>query len=188
MCLMTHLYGFVGNNGIGKWDYLGLFHPGLGPLPTAPPPVAPAAAGSRLGPVGLLAGLLVTDILLAIEVIEGINDLNDTLEETERLKEELRKSKRRLRELEIEKGIERRAYKTRCTEKADPGLEGCDLICWELAKAKNCLKGRQDFANKWGSGDTPEEIADHERQITQEENRIKNFEEKADEENCCCDE
>jgi RHS repeat-associated protein len=81
---------------------------------------------------------------------------------------------------EAQQKAERDAYHRRCDEPPPSGLSQCDLIRWKIQRAKDCIRMRQDYMDKWN--DT---YQGHYDQIAQRQRELENLEEALKKEKCC---
>jgi hypothetical protein len=131
-----NLYGYAGDNPVDFEDPSGLYI--APPPPVAPPPV--------LVPV-TLAIIDVTAIIYDVDQVAQIIN-----------------SERDLQQMEFinEKQTEYSCYKARCNERPPPGLTGCALWHWQLARNQDCLRMRQNFTQKYypNGGDAGHQAAE----------------------------
>ena len=165
------LYGFLRNDSLNHWDLLGLLNTGSGPtldiLKSSAAVKTTAAAGSRTGLLGagsrtgllgagsrtgLLGaaiGLAVIDVVLAIELANEIDKVNDTLEKTERQnRDTFELKKKRCKEVSAAKQAAKDAH--------PPAPKGMSLenrfkkgkFCEEDCKTlRDKLKAAEDLVN-----------------------------------------
>jgi hypothetical protein len=72
-------------------------------------------------------------------------------------------------------------YHRVCDEPPPPGLTGCDLLKWKLAKAERCRMLRQQYTNQYYGGSTD---PGHQQQFNQIDQAIENLKKKI-EQQCC---
>jgi hypothetical protein len=73
----------------------------------------------------------------------------------------------------------RKRYHKRCDEKPPPGLDKCELARWLAQRARDCIKLRKDYMDRWG--DT---YQGHYDQIRQRQKELERWE-RLVRENCC---
>ena len=195
----ANLYGMVGNDVVNQTDILGLSGVATAPTPSAPtvelyPPgyYPPGFPGSSDGPAWTIehpgvggvsisataTAFVVSGALLVVPMDQIVGPplpydtsnirvpgpINPQFEDS---------AKQDALSKEIAQRLERRAYHKICDEPNPPGLTGCDLWRWQLAKEIACVKGRQDYVDKWN--DT---YPGHQDQIAMKTTRIKDLEER----------
>jgi RHS repeat-associated protein len=78
-----------------------------------------------------------------------------------------------------EKRRERDAYHRRCDEPPPSGLTQCDLIRWKIQRAKDCIRMRQDYIDKW-----KDTYQGHRDQVAERQSALRNLEKQLSE--YCC--
>ena len=117
-----NLYGYAGDNPVDFEDPSGLY---IAPPPPVPPPVLVPAA------------LALIDLAAIIYDIDQIDQIIDSEIQIQQMN------------AAAQKQADYSCYKARCNESPPPGLTGCALARWKLARNQDCIRLRQNFTQKY---------------------------------------